>query len=186
MQRRQFLAVLPLASVPLLSAHADEPVVKAPKIIEALRAKDIVVDRPGAPAQPFVPPASIDLQVQFAFGSARLLPVGKRQLDELAMALSDRELLSASFELAGHTDAVGSHNDNLRLSMQRAEAVKSYLVQSHGIPTARLFPIGLGFTRLADPARPEAAINRRVEVRRLAGAPAAERPSGGRIVSTPR
>lgn len=186
MQRRRFLAALPLASLPLLSAHADEPVVKAPKIIEALRSKDIVLDRPGAPPQGMVPPASIDLQVQFAFGSASLLPVGKRQLDELAMALSDRELLSAAFELAGHTDAVGSHNDNLRLSLQRAEAVKTYLVQAHAVPAARLYPVGLGFTRLADPSRPEAAINRRVEVRRMPGTPVAERPQGGRIVPTPR
>lgn len=202
MHRRPFLAALSLAALSLPAsrlAHAEEPVVKAARIVEALKPKDIVLDRPGAPGvgapgapdapgTALAPPAAIDLQVQFTFGSAQLVPQGKRQLDELAMALADRALLPAAFELAGHTDAVGGYAANMRLSLQRAQAVKDYLVQVHRVPAQRLLPIGFGFTRLADPMRPEAALNRRVEVRRLPArpTPVAQRPLGGRLVPTPR
>jgi outer membrane protein OmpA-like peptidoglycan-associated protein len=195
--RRQSLALLlALAASSVAQAQpADDTVVKSGAILEALNPKDIVLDRPGSPASPTPrrDPA-ISLQVQFTFGSSELLPQGKRQLDELAMALNDRALLTAAFELAGHTDAVGDMESNLRLSLDRANAVRAYLVQVYGLNPARLQAIGLGFTRLADPGNPTAAVNRRVEVRRLRGSIAApvarpvEMPQqpGGRLVPTPR
>ncbi len=205
MQRRDFssaaLAALGLtmglgASRPALAAgqadaDAEAPLVGAPKIIKALGDKDIVLDRPGTsgasrPANRSSP--HIDLQVQFTFDSADLLPRGKRQLDELAMALNDVKLRSWGFLLAGHTDRVGNPGYNLRLSLARAESVKDYLAMAHGVAEERLQTIGFGDARLLVPERPAAAINRRVEVRRtalLTQAPA--RPSNpGRLVPTPR
>lgn len=197
MNRRHFsTALLALALAGTAQAQSDDaaPVVGASKIIDAL-SKDVVLDRerPAAGSPSRQAPrhdASISLQVQFTFGSAELLPHGKRQLDQLAMALNDRALAHAAFELAGHTDAVGDAESNLRLSLERANAVKDYLVQVHGLNPARLQTIGFGFSRLANAANPQAAINRRVEVRRL-GAPQA-RPTpgtspaaGGRLVPTP-
>jgi outer membrane protein OmpA-like peptidoglycan-associated protein len=174
MQRRSVLAAVLLPVLASARAQADEPVVKAPRIVERLRVgKDIVADYPGVPA----PRPTIDLQVYFVFGSAQLMPAGKRQLDELTMALNDRELHMAAFELAGHTDDVGSHAANMRLSLHRAEAVRTYLVRVQGLSPSRLYPIGFGSTRLADPSRPEAALNRRVEVRRMPDWP---RPPRGR------
>lgn len=199
MKRRHLLsAVLGLAAATagLHQAWANEPeapVVGAPKIIEALTPKDIVLDRPGQPARRGATSRapSISLQVQFTFDSADLMPQGKRQLDQLAMALGDQALLSAGFELAGHTDKVGDADYNLRLSHARAQAVKRYLSEAHGIAPQRLQTIGYGFSRLIDRAHPQAAINRRVEVRRLIvpvrpsapGRPAV--PTGGRLVPTP-
>ncbi len=185
---------------------ADAPLVAAPKSLESL-CKDIVLDRPGAA------PATgnarrrgpvVDLQVQFAFNSADLLPHGQRQLDQLAQALNSKALITWGFELAGHTDRVGAADYNVKLSLERATAVKNYLVVTHGINAARLVPIGLGYSRPADPANPAAAINRRVEVRKVAlavgaatapvlapgpaavplGQTAPARP-GGRLVPTP-
>ncbi|MCP5283219.1 MAG: OmpA family protein [Rhodoferax sp.] len=187
MKRRQWITA---AAAALLSAAgpvamADEAVVPAAKIIDALRSKDIVIDRPGQPAQQ---DPAIDLQVQFTFGSATLTPVGKRQLDELAMALGDRALANASFLLAGHTDAVGGLDVNMRLSLQRAEAVKGYLVTAHRLAPVRLQTLGYGPTRLADPANPQAALNRRVEVRRLRpGVATGQAPAAAaaRLVPTP-
>lgn len=205
MQRRQFACALgALAAATALGgarAQADDaaPVVGAAKIIEALRSKDIVLDgeAPAGRSRPARDP-SISLQVQFMFGSSDLLPHGKRQLDQLAMALSDQALATAAFELAGHTDAVGDAQSNLRLSLERANAVKAYLTQAHGLPAARLQTIGFGFSRLADARQPTAAINRRVEVRRLRAtaarppqAPGTAQPpvppgTGGRLVPTPQ
>lgn len=49
-------------------------------------------------------------------------------------------------ELGGHTDDVGSDQDNQLLSDKRAEAVKAYLVKG-GIPESRLVSMGYGETR---------------------------------------
>lgn len=201
MNRRQFFAsslgAMSALTVPAWAAD-EAGVVGSAKIIEALNPKDIVLDsRPGAPPRRSNPPSPrIALQVPFTFGSAELAPQGKRQLDELAMALNDNVLSSVNFEIAGHTDAVGDATSNLRLSLERADTVKQYLVAVHGLAPARLLTIGHGFSRLANPGNPQAAVNRRVEVRRLtrseteAAARAAPqlqpaRPPGGRLVPTP-
>jgi outer membrane protein OmpA-like peptidoglycan-associated protein len=152
------------------SEVAASTVLAAPKIIQALSAKDIVLDQPGGRLQRTSPSrraAVIDLQVPFTFDSAQLLGQGKRQLDELAIALNSQTLATAGFLLAGHTDRVGDADYNLKLSLARAEAVKAYLADVHRISPARLQTIGHGYSRLADPVHPTAALNRRVEVRRL-------------------
>ena len=45
--------------------------------------------------------------------------------------------------LEGHTDSVGSDEYNLKLSDQRASAVREYLV-SQGVPAANITATGLG------------------------------------------
>lgn len=190
--RRVALAgLLALAATGTAWADDIEPVVAAPKIIEAL-SKDIVIDRPGTlrPARAGGATAarsdpSIALRVSFAFGSADLLAQGRRQLDELAMALNHVALSGADFELAGHTDAVGDAPSNLRLSVDRANAVRGYLVQVHGLAPARLQAVGYGFSRLANASNPTSAVNRRVEVRRLAATHPSSPVTGGRLVPTP-
>lgn len=209
------LAALALAATGLAlpaAAQTAEPsgTVSSSRILETFK-RDIVLDRPAgagqaAPAAPVAHP-SMDLFVQFAFNSAELAPQGRKQLDELGRALSNRSLAKWGFELAGHTDAVGSAEYNLKLSLERANAVKHYLVVKHGLNPNRLVPIGFGFTRPAYPSDPTAAVNRRVEVRRVAlndgravtlgqggdaaaaplatPAPAAAPATGGRLVATP-
>ena len=129
-----------------------------------------------------------------------LRPLGRRQLDELALALRHKSMVESGFELAGHTDRVGTAEYNLQLSADRASAVRAYLAATHGIAEHRLQTVGYGFSRLADPGHPAAAINRRVEVRRSlvaqpagpgAAAPAPRGPAptgklGGRLGRTPR
>lgn len=181
-----FAASMVLASSSVLGQ--DVPIVKSARILESLTAKDIVVDNTGRASRN----PAIDLQVQFAFNSADLLPIGRAQLDELAMALSDRMLQVDGFEIIGHTDRVGTLDYNLRLSRERAVAVRNYLVTTHGISPNRLMTTGLGYSRLADVNRPTASINRRVEIRRVAmsqgfATPAARPASGGgRLVPTPQ
>lgn len=51
------------------------------------------------------------------------------------------DLRGANFDVitvTGHTDRIGSHAYNMKLSTRRAEAVKSYLAQSAGIPAGRI------------------------------------------------
>ena len=114
-------------------------------------------------AAPGIVPASISLLIQFDFNSAKLLPEGETVLAELAKAMNAEDLKQDRFMLEGHTDAKGSREVNLRLSKQRAEAVRSFLMKN-GIDTRRLRTEGYGSSRLANSADPFAAENRRVRV----------------------
>lgn len=167
---------------------ASAPVLPSGDIVKSL-SKDIVMDAPqaGGARNIQVSRNPLSLKVHFAFGSTKLLTQGQRQLDQLAEALTNQELSSYAFELAGHTDAVGSHASNMQLSMARANAAKAYLVNTHGLDPQRLLTIGFGFTRLADPSDPHSGANRRVEVRRLRLVAAPSRNQGaGTLVPTPK
>lgn len=109
---------------------------------------------------------SVNLMVPFAYDSADLTPEGIRALAALTTALKDKALGAAHFEIAGHTDATGGDAYNKALSERRAEAARNYLVQN-GVEPARLTAVGYGRSRLYDPAAPNAAVNRRVQVTRL-------------------
>jgi outer membrane protein OmpA-like peptidoglycan-associated protein len=182
MNKRQALLALAAlgtacASPLVLAAGEESAPVSADRILKSLD-RDIVLDRPPATAgagtgataspTPMVAQPGLDLYVQFAFNSADLLPRGRLQLDQLGQALNNRRLLNWGFELAGHTDAVGDADYNMKLSLERANAVKHYLVTNHRLNPNRLVPLGFGYTRPANQANPTAAINRRVEVRRVA------------------
>jgi outer membrane protein OmpA-like peptidoglycan-associated protein len=71
-------------------------------------------------------------------------------------------------QLEGHTDYRGGAKENLELSKERVEAVKSYLVQK-GINKARIKTKAFGGTMpLSRDDTPEAhRLNRRVELRIL-------------------
>ncbi|MCZ2356254.1 MAG: OmpA family protein [Bacteroidia bacterium] len=83
-------------------------------------------------------------------------------LNELAKWL--KENTTIKLEIGGHTDSDGDDTSNLKLSQQRAEAVKKVLV-SLGVEDSRLSPKGYGETKpLSSNNTPEGkADNRRVE-----------------------
>ena len=82
--------------------------------------------------------------VNFEFAKATLLPGAKVVLDRVAASL----LTNTKVEVAvhGHTDNKGSASYNKRLSINRAQSVKDYLV-SKGVATTRLTTKGFGFTK---------------------------------------
>jgi outer membrane protein OmpA-like peptidoglycan-associated protein len=103
-----------------------------------------------------------DLLITFEFGSDNLSPQARANLAEFARAMRDPSLAAATFNVDGHTDAVGSDAFNQTLSERRAESVVRYL-ESLGIDRSRLQAKGHGEADLRDPADPFAGINRRVE-----------------------
>ncbi|MDE2581835.1 MAG: OmpA family protein [Rhodospirillales bacterium] len=109
---------------------------------------------------------SVNLNVDFATGSAILTPQAKQTLDQLGKALTSRDLDKYRFRIEGHTDTVGSASTNLTLSQQRAQSVAHYLESTYGIAPSRLQAIGMGEQGLlvSTPPQTPNARNRRVEV----------------------
>jgi outer membrane protein OmpA-like peptidoglycan-associated protein len=101
--------------------------------------------------------------VTFAFDSAKLNPQFDPVLDKLAQTLI--EYNKTVIQIAGHTDSTGSHEYNMKLSLQRADSVKAYL-EGHGVPAARLVTLGAGpdYPIASNDTEAGRAQNRRVEI----------------------
>lgn len=110
----------------------------------------------------------INLEITFAYNSHKLTPAAKTALSNLGKALASEELRGGTFNIEGYTDAKGSFEFNQRLSDQRAEAVKHFLVTEYEIPAKDLIPVGYGKTRLKNPSDPFGAENRRVRIVNMA------------------
>ena len=119
---------------------------------------------PSARAKPTTEAAALSLPVRFAFDSAEILPAARTQLDALAQGI---KMLAPDriVTVEGHTDATGGEDYNLALSRARAQSVRDYLVQHHGIDAARLKTVGYGKGRPIEGSDPHAALNRRVQFR---------------------
>lgn len=113
---------------------------------------------------------SIGMELRFRTGSAELTPEAKAQLVGLGKALEARKgrLKAGEIVIEGHADARGSAELNKKLSEERARAVVKHLVATHSVDGSALKPVGVGKDRLKDAARPDAEINRRVEMVRTA------------------
>ena len=122
-----------------------------------------------APAPVVVPAAPSSEKVTFAadafydFNKSTLKPEGKAKLDDLVSKMGGiaLEVIIA----VGHTDSVGGDAYNQKLSVQRAESVKAYLV-SKGVEKNRVYTEGKGEKQpVADNKTAEGrAKNRRVEI----------------------
>jgi outer membrane protein OmpA-like peptidoglycan-associated protein len=104
--------------------------------------------------------------VNFATGTATLTQSSRFILDEVAATLADNPNIRV--EVAGHTDNTGPRALNERLSQQRADAVKAYLV-SKGIGTDRMTTKGYAWDRpvASNSTAAGRARNRRTELVRL-------------------
>jgi len=80
------------------------------------------------------PGDSANVIVLFEFGSSKLTEKGVAQVEAIAEGISylGRD---AKVEVQGHTDSVGSDNDNLTLSQERAQSVVDQLRDVHNLQT---------------------------------------------------
>ncbi|MBW2204377.1 MAG: OmpA family protein [Deltaproteobacteria bacterium] len=108
----------------------------------------------------------INLKIEFDVNSYAIRPDSFSLLNELAKALNDPRLKDKAVFLNGHTDSDGAGEYNLRLSMNRALAVKHYLIVSRSVAPNRLIVYGYGENM---PLKPNTSsvnkqLNRRVEI----------------------
>jgi OmpA-OmpF porin, OOP family len=129
---------------------ADASVTRASPAIEGSATRITETDRqPASSASTSQRPASrtgseqgdVSTDALFDFGKADLRPAGRALLDEFASNLDATS--PASIRVIGYTDRIGSDAVNQRLSEQRAESVKAYLV-SKGVSSSRMQTEGRG------------------------------------------
>jgi len=90
---------------------------------------------------PVIQKYSMSSDALFGFGKSTLRPEGKAKLDELISSLKSVDI--DTILSTGHADRIGSPELNQRLSMQRAETVKAYMV-SNGVQAYRNSAVGMG------------------------------------------
>nr|WP_314559497.1 OmpA family protein [uncultured Capnocytophaga sp.] len=133
---------------------------------------DECVDKPGPVSNNGCPEVTQDVQkklndfaktILFDLGKATIRPESATVLNNIVEVLN--EYKNAKFDVEGHTDSTGNKAKNQKLSEERANSVKVYLVDK-GINPARLSAKGYG------PDKPIASnktkkgrdLNRRVEI----------------------
>ena len=110
-----------------------------------------------------LPPPARSFLMYFDLGTTTLTPESLAVLDQLRAEISSRS--GVEVQVTGHTDTVGSEEDNDRLSQQRAEEVLNWLA-SQGIERSLMTTVGRGERELREPTvdNYSSATNRRVEV----------------------
>lgn len=105
----------------------------------------MVVAPPPAPA-PVVPPmrqrVSFSAESLFGFDASAVRPEGQAALDQFARDANASRVDTINVE--GHTDRLGSEAYNQTLSLQRAQAVKAYLVSRSGLDAGKIAAVGKG------------------------------------------
>ena len=119
-----------------------------------------------------LPKDSNDLQaIRLVLGNAILFQTGKSDLSATAQAALSRvatnlaQYPQTDITVMGYTDNTGGYDLNMRLSQERADAVRNYLI-GRGIPAARLTAKGNGWSNpvASNDTKEGRAQNRRVEM----------------------
>ncbi|UOG18779.1 OmpA family protein [Acinetobacter sp. PK01] len=106
---------------------------------------------------------ALNLQIiNFEPYSSEIPEINKSILDQAAALI--RRAPQVNLVIEGHTDNVGTAQDNKELSVKRAQAVMNYLIKQ-GVDPAKLQAVGMGAEKpIADNSTPEGQFkNRRIE-----------------------
>lgn len=122
----------------LASAAPAEPVYVAPVVIPIIVTPPPPAPLPAPALRPLPVPVktSYSADALFGFDKAVVSTEGKQDLDKLAQDLQGLDY--AVVRITGHTDRIGSHDYNMKLSTRRAESVQSYLVNTAGVPASKI------------------------------------------------
>ncbi len=107
---------------------------------------------------------AVTRNIYFDFGQSTIKEGSEQALNDLYKVMKDYP--SLKIEIGGHTDNVGSHDSNMKLSLARAKKV-AYWLTDKGISRYRIKPKGYGETKpLAsnDDEEMGRELNRRIEI----------------------
>lgn len=109
---------------------------KKPAPVAYVAPPEPVAPPPPAPLPP-PPPRKVSFSADslFDFNKDDVKPAGKHELDTFVSDLKGTKY--EVITVTGHTDRIGSHDYNQKLSTRRAEVVKAYLVDA-GIPSNKV------------------------------------------------
>lgn len=94
--------------------------------------------------QPKMIDLSADALFAFAGGALKdLHPKGREELDHVGRMISETYATVSSIKVIGHTDRLGAEAANLKLSTERANTVRSYLI-SRGVSSELITTGGMG------------------------------------------
>ena len=124
---------------PMAAVAYEAPPPPAPVVAAAPPPPPLPVPVPAPPPPPRR--VSFSADTLFSFDRSEIGPQGKVALDQFAHELVGTHFDSITVE--GHTDRLGSQAYNQKLSMRRAEAVKSYLA-ADGVDGGRIAAAGMG------------------------------------------
>src|SRR5215468_451799 len=121
------------------------------------------VKRTFAEALAAQPPKALSFTLYFFEKSTDIVPSSRATLDALLAEVAQRQAVEV--QITGHTDRVGKEEDNDRLSLERAEAIRDILIK-HGLRASFIRVVGRGEREPLIPTPDEQAEprNRRVEV----------------------
>jgi peptidoglycan-associated lipoprotein len=162
-----------IAQVDEKAGVADQKAVAANRAAEEARAAAAAVDTKAdaidkASRKLVYEVVLSEAQGGFKFGRAALPDGAKAQLDKMVTDIS-ADPKAVWFEIEGHTDNAGTAKYNEQLGLDRAEAVKLYLYETHKVPLHKINVISYGETKPVSPNNTKTgrAENRRIVVRVL-------------------
>lgn len=133
--RQAYVAPAPMAPAYVAPEPAPMPIAAAPA------PAPVMVAEPPPPAL-LRQRVSFSAESLFGFDASAVRPDGQAALDQFA-----RDAKATRFDVInveGHTDRLGSEAYNQTLSLQRAQAVKTYLVSRAGIEADKIAAVGKG------------------------------------------
>jgi outer membrane protein OmpA-like peptidoglycan-associated protein len=148
--------------MPVFKCAGDAP--PAPPVVVEKEPDPPPVEPPPPPVEVKADKIELNEKVNFEFAKAELLPTSKTLLDQVVKILEEHPEIE-KVRIEGHTDNEASDGYNMKLSNNRAKAVRAYLI-SKGINGKRMEAKGFGEEKpVADNGTPEGREqNRRVEI----------------------
>lgn len=125
--------MMPMRQEPVAQAPAPVPEVAPMPVVKA--APPVVVAAPPPPRR-----VSYAAESFFVFNRSEVQPAGRQALDGFL-----EQLRGSSYEtitVQGYADRLGSTAYNQTLSLQRADAVKAYLVSKGGLDASKITTVG--------------------------------------------
>lgn len=130
------------AAAPGMTVTAEGPLDMQNEIQNSLTAADAAINKLGTNPDPRDVARALSLQViNFEVDKAIIPDVNKPLLDRAAQIIN--EVPDMKLMIIGHTDKTASSEYNMKLSQERAQAVKDYLV-SKGVDASKLMTKGMG------------------------------------------